>query len=149
MIVDSLKNCALYYGVNSRLEKAFDALKGFDLENLEPGKYEIDGEEIFLNLVERGLKSPAEAKLEVHDRYIDVQVVLRGKEGFGWSERADMKQPQAPFNTEKDIQFFDDVPQTYYTLQPGQFTILLPEDAHAPLVGEGEIRKAILKVLVD
>lgn len=148
MILDSFKNAPLYFGVASRLERAFKALEKFDLMTLEPGKYPIDGEEIFLNLVERDLKRPEEAKLEVHDRYLDVQVVLRGEEGFGWSERAAMKQPREAFDNEKDIQFFDDQPQTYYTLRPGQFTILLPEDAHAPLVGEGPIRKAILKVLL-
>lgn len=146
MIVDSLKNAALYYSVNPRLERAFEYLKRVDLSTLEPGKYEIEGTEIFLNLVERDLKSKAEAKLEVHNDYLDVQVVLCGTEGFGWSERADLKQPKEAFNAEKDIQFFDDEPQTYYYLRPGQFTILLPEDGHAPLVGEGPIRKAILKV---
>ena len=50
------------------------------------------------------------------------------------------------FLTEKDIQFFDDVPQTYYTLCPGQFTVLFPEDGHAPMVGEGIVRKIIFKV---
>lgn len=146
MIVDSLKNAALYYSLNPRLEKAFEYLKTVDLETLEPGKYEIDGKEIFLNLMERDLKSKADAKLEVHNDYLDVQVVLRGTEGFGWIPRADLKQPKEAFNAEKDIQFFDDEPQTYYYLRPGQFTILLPEDGHAPLVGEGPIRKAILKV---
>lgn len=146
MIVDSLKNAALYYSVNPRLKKAFEYLKTIDLDTLAPGKYEIDGKEIFLNLVERDLKSREEAKLEVHNDYLDVQVVLRGEEGFGWSERSNLREPKEAFNAEKDIQFFDDVPQTYYTLQAGQFTILLPEDGHAPLVGEGPIRKAILKV---
>lgn len=148
MILDSLKNSALYYGVNPRLERAFAYLQTVDLMTLEPGKYEIDGQEIFMSLVERGLKSPEEAKLEVHDKYLDVQIVLAGEESFGWSERKDMQQPQAAFDAQKDIQFFDDQPQTYYTLKPGQFTILLPEDAHAPLVGEGTIRKAILKVMM-
>ncbi len=146
MIVDSLKNSALYYSVNPRLERAFAYLQTVDLETLAPGKYEIDGRDIFLNVVERDLKTREEAKLEVHNDYLDVQVVLRGEESFGWSERGNLRYPKEAFNTEKDIQFFDDVPQTYYTLRPGQFTILLPEDGHAPLVGEGPIRKAILKV---
>lgn len=148
MIFDSLKNSALYYGVNPRFERAFAYLEQNDIDSLAPGKYEIEGSDIFINIVERGLKSPEEAKLEVHNEYIDIQVVLKGKESFGWSERKDMKQPQAEFDSEKDIQFFDDKPQTYYTLLPGQFTILFPEDSHAPLVGEGDIRKAIIKVRV-
>ena len=148
MILDSLKNCALYYAVNPRFEKAFDYILNSDIEKLAPGKYEIEGKDIFLNIVERGLKSPEEAKLEVHNDYIDIQIVLKGVESFGWSERKDMTQPQSEFNQEKDIQFFYDKPQTYYTLKEGQFTILLPEDSHAPLVGEGDIRKAIIKVRV-
>ncbi len=148
MIFDSLKNAHLYYGVNPRLEQAFDYLKGIDLMTIQPGKYIIDGDNIFLNIVERDLKTKQEAKLEVHNRYIDVQIVIKGCESFGWSQRDDMKQPQAEFDSQKDIQFFDDEPQTYYQLKPGQFTILLPEDSHAPLVGEGFIKKAIIKVLV-
>ena len=52
------------------------------------------------------------------------------------------------FDVQKDIRFYDDVPQTYYEVTPGQFTLLFPEDAHAPMVGEGTIRKVIVKVRV-
>ncbi len=84
------------------------------------------------------LKRRPDAKLEVHDAYIDIQVLVAGtEESFGWSERKDLRQPLGTFDTQKDIQFFDDEPQTYYTLRPGQFTMLLPEDGHAPMVGEG------------
>lgn len=146
MILDSLKNAPLYYGVATRLEEAFRHLAKLDLMTLETGTYELDGRTIFLNIVERELKRPEEVQLEVHNDYLDVQIVLAGKESFGWSERSAMQQPTAPFDQERDIQFFADEPQTYYTLLPGQFTILMPEDAHAPLVGEGPIRKAIVKV---
>ena len=44
-----------------------------------------------------------------------------------------------------DILLFDDVPQTFYTMRPGQFTVLFPEDGHAPMVGEGTVRKIIVK----
>ena len=60
--------------------------------------------------------------------------------------RARTCKPLGEFDVEKDIRFYDDEPQCYYTLRPGQFTILLPEDAHAPMVGEGAIRKIIVKV---
>lgn len=147
MIFDSLKNAALYYGVSPRLQKAFELVAAQDWTTVEPGIHELDGRDIFVNVVERELKKREDAKLEVHNEYIDIQILVSGKEeSFGWSERKDLTQPQADFNEEKDIQFFDDVPQTYYTLKPGQFTILLPEDGHAPMVGEGPIRKIIVKV---
>ena len=34
----------------------------------------------------------------------------------------------------------------YYTMRPGQFTVLFPEDGHAPMVGEGTVHKIIVKV---
>ncbi|MEG2612508.1 MAG: YhcH/YjgK/YiaL family protein [Alistipes sp.] len=147
MIFDSLKNCAFYYAVSPRLKQAFDYILSTDLQTLEAGRHTIDGENIFVNVIECDLKKTVDAKLEVHNKYIDIQVVVRGLESFGWSERADVRQPQSAFDTEKDICFYDDVPQTYYTLKPGQFTILMPDDAHAPMVGKGCVKKLIVKVL--
>lgn len=147
MIFDSLKNCATYYGVNPRMKQAFDLIRSTDWTAVEPGIHELDGKDIYVNVMERELKKRADAKLEVHNEYIDIQVLVAGREeAFGWSDRAAVKEPQSDFNAEKDIQFFDDEPQTYYTLRPGQFTILFPEDAHAPMVGEGTVRKIIVKV---
>ena len=147
MILDSLKNSALYENVNPRMKKAFALIVSTDWTAMEPGIHELDGKDIYVNVMERELKQKSDAKLEVHNEYIDIQVLISGREeSFGWSERKDLKLPQGGFDAEKDIQFFDDVPQTYYTLRPGQFTVLFPEDGHAPMVGEGTMRKIIVKV---
>ena len=147
MILDSLKNSALYHSLNPRLERAFSLIASTDWTGMEPGVHELDGRDIFVNVMDVDLKRRPDAKLEVHDAYIDIQVLVAGtEESFGWSERKDLRQPLGTFDTQKDIQFFDDEPQTYYTLRPGHFTMLLPEDGHAPMVGEGHIRKIIVKV---
>lgn len=149
MILDSLRNSATYHSVHPRMKKAFELIAATDWEKIEPGIHELDGRAIYVNVMEPELKKPADAKLEIHDAYIDIQVLVRGEqEAFGWSERRDLCKPLGAFDTEKDIQFFDDAPQTYYTLRPGQFTILFPEDGHAPMVGEGPVRKIILKVRI-
>ena len=147
MIFDSLKNSELYNSINPRFARAFEYLKNTDLAALEAGKHPVDGDRIFVNVQERDLKKPEDAKLEVHNKYIDIQVVIRGTETFGWNERRACTQPQGEFDAEKDIQFFADDKQTYYTLHEGQFTILFPEDAHAPMIGEGQIKKIIVKVM--
>lgn len=147
MILDSLENRARYYALHPRLEKAFDYLLTADLGALPAGRHTIDGDDIFINVMDVDLKRPADAKLEVHDRYLDIQVLVRGeRESFGWSRRDRLTQPLGTFDVQKDIRFFDDAPQTYYEVMPGQFTLLFPEDAHAPMVGEGAIRKVIVKV---
>ena len=147
MILDSLKNCALYENVNPRMKKAFALIASTDWTKMEPGIHELDGKDIYVNVMERELKRKPDAKLEVHNEYIDIQVLVTGKEeSFGWSERRELKKPLGEFSVENDIQLFDDVPQTYYTMRPGQFTVLFPEDGHAPMVGEGTVRKIIVKV---
>lgn len=147
MILDALKNSALYYSVNPRMKQAFDFIAKTDWTTIQAGIHELDGKDIYVNVMDRELKLKADAKLEVHNEYIDIQVLVAGtSESFGWSERKDLKLPQGDFDAEKDIQFYDDVPQTYYTMRTGQFTVLFPEDAHAPMVGQGTVRKIIVKV---
>lgn len=147
MIFDSLKNSARYASLNPRLERAFHLIATTDWTALEPGIHELEGRDIFVNVMDVDLKRRGEAKLEVHDDYLDIQLLVTGREeSYGWSERCDLRQPLGDFDRMKDVQFFDDEPQTYYTLHPGQFSLLFPEDAHAPMVGEGRVRRIIVKV---
>lgn len=147
MILDSLKNSGLYEALHPRLKRAFELIASTDWTAIEPGIHELDGKDIYVNVMECALKQRADAKLEIHDAYIDIQVLVRGREeSFGWSERADLKKPLGEFSRENDIQLFDDEAQTFYTLRPGQFTMLFPQDGHAPMVGEGTVRKIIVKV---
>lgn len=149
MILDSLKNSARYYSIHPRLERAFSLIASTDWSRLEAGTHELDGRDIFANVMDVALKRKPDAKLEVHDAYMDIQVLITGhEESFGWSERKDLAKPLGAFDTAKDIRFYDDEPQTYYTLRPGQFTLLFPEDGHAPMVGEGTVRKIIVKVRI-
>ena len=49
MIFDSAKNLDFYrgLGIEGRYDKAVDFLQNTDLENLAPGKYEIDGRNVY------------------------------------------------------------------------------------------------------
>lgn len=146
MIIDTLKQAEQYASLNPLFEKAFKFLKENDLASLEPGKHPIDGENMWANIMHAPLKDVATANLEVHDKYIDIQVVIRGTETHGWIPRAACKQPKGEMNTEKDVLFFEDKAQTFVTIGAGQFAIFFPEDGHQPMIGTGEIRKCIIKV---
>jgi YhcH/YjgK/YiaL family protein len=149
MILDTFASRERYYALCPRFRVAFDYLLTTDLRALSAGRHTIDGDNIFINVMDVELKQPVDAKLEIHDRYADIQVLVIGeREAFGWMPRAQLQQPIGAFDTAKDIQFYDDTPQTYYEVTPAQFTILFPEDAHAPMVGKGAIRKVIVKVLL-
>lgn len=148
MILDSIDNGARYYALHPGLSRVFDFLRTADIASLEPGRHDIDGDNLFVNVSELELRPLDAAHLEAHNRYIDVQVVVEGEETFGWSERKDCMKPEGEFDTERDILFYSDIPQTFYNVREGQFTILYPEDAHAPMLGNGNVRKLIFKVLI-
>lgn len=147
MVVDSFSNLAFYASLNPRFEKVINFFESNDVASFEAGKYEVDGDDIFINVIERGLKKPEDAALEVHDVYIDIQVLFSGDvESYGFKKRAACTQPRSEMDTEKDILFFDDKADTYVSILPGDMMIFFPEDVHAPLVGEGNVKKAIIKV---
>jgi YhcH/YjgK/YiaL family protein len=148
MIIDSLQNAGLYESLHPHFKQAFDYLKNTDLSQLQPGKTALDGSNLTVAISDNHLKNPADAKLETHDEYIDIQIPLSAPETYGWKQRAECKIVAQPYNAEKDIAFFGDVPTTYVTLQPGEFVIFFPEDGHAPCIGTGDLRKMLFKVRV-
>ena len=112
MILDSISNCERYYALNPRLKAAFDYLGQTDVQALTPGRHDIDGDDLFVTVSELDLKPVEEALFEVHDEYIDIQVVFGGEELFGWRERRDCRMPQGEFDIARDVRFFTDPSQT-------------------------------------
>ncbi len=108
MIFDTAKNLDFYrnLGVEDRYAKAVDFLKNTDLEKLEPGKYEIDGKNVFANVVEYTTIPWEEAKYEAHHNYTDIQYVISGSEIMTYA-RIDELNEKVPYNDEKDVVFYD------------------------------------------
>lgn len=148
MIIDSIDKLEEYAHLNPFFPKAVEYIKSLDFNNIQPGKVVLDGDNLFASVTESNLKTPEDAKLEVHNKYIDIQLPVSKPETFGWSPRAEMKKEKAAFDTVKDIQFFDDKASMQFTLQPGSFAIFFPQDSHAPCIGEGKIIKIVIKVKV-
>jgi len=146
MIIDNLANAANYFDLHPLFEKAFEYINKLDLEGAPTGTTEIEGNLLKASIVETQLKPEAEARLETHRKYIDIQIPVSCAESFGWKSLATLTDSETGYDEANDIEFFRDRPTTLVTLQPGEFVIFSPEDGHAPLVGEGAIRKIILKI---
>ncbi len=149
MILDSLKNKQQYVSLHPRFKQVFDYIDTHDLAAMEVGRHDVDGDNIFVMVQELELRPLEQARLELHRKYIDIQLLLRGDEEiFGWSEKKDCLTPEAEFDDKKDIQLFVDTPQCFYSVKEGQFSILYPEDGHAPMLGRGNVKKCIFKILL-
>ncbi len=146
MIIDSLSNSDKYINLHPRFQKAFEFIKDQSLETIEVGKFPIDGPELHAAVSEKDGYSREEAKFECHNYWLDIQVCPTGKEQIGWSARERVSSPKGEYNADKDVTFYNDKPDTYFTLQGGQFAIFYPEDVHAPQIGEGPIKKLVVKI---
>ena len=149
MIIDTLSNSESYYSLHKSFKTAFEYLNDTDLAVLENGVIEVtDGVKVIVSedsgkTVESTLKT-----FECHNKNIDIQVCIRGHETMGWKPRKDCSQVEVPYNDEKDYMFFSDKPDTYFSLKSSQFVIFFPDDVHAPMIGNGLIKKLVVKVRI-
>jgi YhcH/YjgK/YiaL family protein len=148
MIIDTLDNLGKYVALNPLFADVVDFLKSHDLNTMEAGKYPIKDKDLFLNLSLTKQRTKETAFLETHIEMIDIQIPITCAETFGYSPLCDL--PAFEYNEEKDITKYGDTkPQTYVTVNPGQFAIFFPQDGHAPcIIEKEEIKKAIFKVKV-
>jgi YhcH/YjgK/YiaL family protein len=148
MIVDSLENAYKYIDMHKSFAKAFQFINNTNFNTIEAGKYPIDGPGLHAAVsVKDGVKAE-EAKYEAHNSYIDIQVCPKGSETIGWKPRQKCKKIKAPYNPEKDVTFYETEPDTLFKLHAGQFVIFFPEDVHGPMIGEGPIKKLVVKVKI-
>ncbi|OBQ55229.1 YhcH/YjgK/YiaL family protein [Halodesulfovibrio spirochaetisodalis] len=148
MIVDILENIDTYECLSPHFATAFEFMRRTDLATLPDGQYEIDGRTVFATVFRGQGKKATEAKMEAHNEYIDIQFVLQGTEKMGWKARSTMSSVAEEPEEYPDVFFYDEEPVSWSTVQSGAYAIFFPEDAHMPLISDGEIHKVIIKVAV-
>lgn len=152
MILDSVKSFEKYKTLVPGFDKVYEFIRKNNLLELAEGKHEIDGNNVYCTIFDGPLKSYEEAPLEVHDSYIDIHVVLEGSETIGIKDRALCNEhgENVKYREADDIAFLgDDEPDNFVSLGVNNLAIVFPADAHAPLIGEGTIKKAVFKVMVE
>lgn len=149
MIIDKLSNSYLYVGLGDKINKAFNYLKETNFSQVEPGKYEIDGDNIFAIVAEYQTKDENEGKLEAHKKYIDVQFVAIGNEMMGYAPLSNQKVIDE-YNEQNDITFFEGE-KSFTKVDVGMFAIFFPTDAHLPGIKVNErsyVKKVVVKVKI-
>ena len=150
MIIDHLSNIAIYKSLHPRFSKAIEYINSIELSKLLPGEIQIDGEQIRVIIIDANLVPKEESinAFECHNANIDIQICIDGVETIGWKPRNTCSFPKGEYDSEKDVLFYEDHPDMYFQLHPGQFGIYFPEDVHAPMIGSGNIKKIVIKVAV-
>lgn len=145
MIYSSLSENKRYSSLHPLFERAFEFYNTTG-RHLSEGRHEVMGEDLILTISTNELRSVENAPLEAHNEYIDIQIVISGTEGYGVCGRELCNNSRGGYDETRDIEFFDDKIKNIITLEANDFVIFFPEDAHAPLIGEGKVKKAIFKI---
>lgn len=112
----------------------------------------ITGDNIFMNVMTFNTQSPVEKKAELHEQYIDIQLLLNGEERILFGMAGTARQCEE-FHHEDDYQLCSAIEnEQAIILKPGMFAVFMPGEPHKPgcVVGEpGEIKKVVVKVKAD
>lgn len=151
MIFDLAANLDFYrnLGIEGRYAKAVDFLQSHDLKNLANGKYEIDGKNVYANVMDYDTVPWEEAAYEAHRDYTDIQYVIEGSEVITYAP-VDQLNATGPYNEEKDVVKFDNsVTGLRVAVHGKEFMIFNPWDGHKPKAADGKpghVKKIVVKI---
>lgn len=148
MIIDSMKHIGQYKEIPA-LKKAIEYVLATDLSTLPEGRTDVDGDNLFVLIQHPTLKDVSEGLLEAHDKYADLQVIIKGSETFGYALREDLGEPDES-KPENDI-FFYRKPFDTVEVSAGMFAVFFPQDGHAPGIKtktDNADVKAVIKIMM-
>ncbi len=128
---------------------AANYLLASNFKNVDDGKYELIGEDLFSIVSTLEDSEENETNLEVHKKYIDIHFIYKGTEKFGIKHAAKCLSPIGVFDEGKDVLFYNDKDYSILNLSENDCVIVYPEDAHAPVLQTVGLKKVIVKIVVN
>ncbi len=148
MIIGKLKDLPRYKGISKEIDEAIEYVEKTCLYSLEVGKYVIS-ENVTVNRQRYIGKESADA--ENHDKYLDLQIVVKGKEGFGYADLSNSSVTiKDPYNEVKDVTKYYVKDECMYEMSDGSFALVFKEDIHRPglKIDDEMIEKVVIKIKV-
>jgi len=132
------------------LQTALRHLKSTDFAALPCGNYDVQGKDIYVQLVEPTTRAQADTKPEIHSTYIDVHFLLVGRERIGFADDTGKNAVSEDHLADRDLLFYRAAEnESFVDMVPGDFAIMFPADVHRPACqvdGPLAIRKIVMKV---
>jgi biofilm protein TabA len=148
MIYDRLDYAHHYFDCEA-WRKAIDYARSAPAD-LADGAYPILGEEVVARVMSYDTKHFQETVLESHQQYVDLQVLVAGRE-FAEVSSASELSVRTPYSNEKDVVFYFPDPLSTYcrmTLEPGRFAVFFPQDAHRTQLRTATTADPVKKIVV-
>lgn len=150
MIIDTLAHAAHNPIYPAVIRRTLQAIEGHQPATLPAGRYEIQGDEIFFNVMEGETRHIQDQQPEFHRRYIDIHLVLAGEEIIGAGPEGLPMESVSPFDESKDLGFCLQIAsESLIHLKPGALAVIFPLELHRPMCTQGvpsPLRKIVVKV---
>ncbi|MDD7305059.1 MAG: YhcH/YjgK/YiaL family protein [Peptoniphilaceae bacterium] len=150
MIFGNIKNLKEYDFLEDSIKECFAYSKNNDLLSYKKGSHEIDGDRLFVNIVEYETCDKDQRFWEAHKKYLDIHFMLDGEERIDLNFLNNMQEED--YVEEEDFLPSQGKSNSSVILRKGDFLICYPNDCHktAIKVKESEkIKKAIFKVKIN
>jgi len=132
------------------IRRTLQSIAGLTPKTLPVGKYVLQGDAIFFNVMEGETRHINAQQPEFHRQYIDIHLVLAGEEIIGVGPKGLPMDPVLPFDEEKDLGFCQQIAsESLIHLQPGELAVIFPQELHRPMCTLGvpsPLRKIVVKV---
>ena len=149
MVFGNIRDLKDFSWLESQVRKCFDYAQTHDLLSYEKGSHPIEGDDLFVNIVEYTTTNAADRFWEAHRQYLDLHFMLRGPEQIDVNFIDNMEQKEI---VEKDDFLpLEGEPNCSVVLNSGDFLLCYPKDAHRTAVQVGQpatIKKAIFKIKI-
>lgn len=149
MIFGNIDHLEEFGFLEDSVKKCFAYLKDHDLASYEKGTHEIDGERLFVNVVEYTTTAAENRFWEAHKDYLDVHVMLKGQEQIDVNFIQNMELKE--YVKEDDFLPMEGEKNASVVLREGDFLVCYPSDGHRTAVQVEEpetIKKGIFKVVI-
>lgn len=149
MIFGNIDHLEEFPFLEEQIKECFEYAKSNDLASYEKGSHEIDGERLFVNIVEYTTTAAEERFWEAHKNYLDVHVMIHGTEQIDLNFIQNMNVKE--FVEKDDFLPMEGDKNSSVILRDGDFLICYPSDGHRTAVavdGPEKIKKAIFKVRI-
>lgn len=147
MIYDKLANIGRYKGMNKHLDTAIDYILGNDLSSLPLGRTELDGNKVYINVMEAEAGPLETRNYEIHKNYMDIQIDLSGTESIRTGDMGAMSTES--YDAASDFGAAQCPDLASCTLGPGNFILCMAGEPHKPGIAVSDdihLKKCVFKV---
>lgn len=149
MIFGNIKILKEYAFLDDKIKKCFDYIKNNNLKTYKKGTYPIEGENLFVNIVEYETTTIEERFWEAHRDYLDLHLGLENAERIDLNFIDNMKLGE--YIKKDDYQAMTGEKNSSIILSEGNFLICFPNDGHMTGLcykNPSKIKKAIFKIKI-